>query len=258
MEYGICLLSVVPMRAEVSDKAEIVTQMLFGECYEVVARDGNWVRIQLATDGYQGWIDHKQHNPVSNLYFQDWANTSHPRAMDLVQFVTYVDTQIPVGIGSYLPFFDGQNIRAGELEMTYNGSASSVLGSVGSDALVKVAYSFMKAPYLWGGKSVFGIDCSGFTQQVFGICGYQLPRDAYQQVSHGDEVHFVTQTQPGDLAFFSNDEGRIIHVGIVLEGQRIMHAHGEVRIDTLDHNGIYNADRKRYSHNLRIIKRISF
>ena len=257
MVYGICLLSLVPMRAEMSDKAEIVTQMLFGECYEVVAREGNWVRLQLATDGYQGWIDYKQHNPVTWEYYQNWTNTSHPRVSDLLQIVKHGNTQIPVGIGSYLPFYSGQYIRVGDVEMEYIGNVTNASGSVSNADVVKVAYSFMKAPYLWGGKSVFGIDCSGLTQQVFGLCGYQLPRDAYQQVSHGEEVHFVTQTQPGDLAFFSNDEGRIVHVGIVLEGQRIMHAHGEVRIDTLDHNGIYNADRKRYSHNLRIIKRIS-
>lgn len=258
MEYGICTLSLVPMRAETSDKAEIVTQMLFGECYEVIAREGNWVRVQLATDGYQGWIDHKQHKPVSAAYYQEWAGISHPRAMDLVQVVTSNDTRIPIGIGSYLPFYDGMSIRINDEVMVYNGCVSSPSSSATTAQLVKVASNFIKAPYLWGGKSIFGIDCSGFTQQVFGICGYQLPRDAYQQVLHGEEVHFVTQAQPGDLAFFSNDEGRIVHVGIVLDGQNIMHAHGEVRIDTLDHNGIYNAGRKRYSHNLRIIKRISF
>ncbi len=250
------MLSLVPMRAETSDKAEIVTQMLFGECYEIVARDGNWVRVQLASDNYQGWIDHKQHNPVTVAYYQNWKATQHARAMDLVQVVTSSDTRIPIGIGSYLPFFDGMSIKVNDVSMVYNGRASNPDTITTTAQLVKIANGFLKAPYLWGGKSIFGIDCSGFTQQVFGVCGYQLPRDAYQQVSHGDEVHFVTQALPGDLAFFSNDEGRIIHVGIVLEGQTIIHAHGEVRIDTLDHNGIYNATSKRYSHKLRIIKRI--
>jgi gamma-D-glutamyl-L-lysine dipeptidyl-peptidase len=256
VEYGICLLSVVPMRAETSDKAEIVTQMLFGECYEVTARDGNWVNIQLATDGYRGWIDFKQHNAVTTGYYRDWCKTSHPRVMDLLQVVSNGEDRIPIGIGSYLPFFDGMSIRVDEKTYVYNGRVSSVTLPATIAQIVKVAGNFIKAPYLWGGKSIFGIDCSGFTQQVFGICGYQLPRDAYQQVNHGEEVHFATQTKPGDLAFFSNDEGRIIHVGIMLENQKIMHAHGEVRIDTLDHNGIYNAALKRYSHKLRIIKRI--
>mgnify|MGYP005752111763 CR=1 FL=1 len=252
------MLSVVPMRAETSDKAEIVTQLVFGECYEVIGRDGNWLHLQLAADGYRGWIDFKQHTPVSAAYYQEWSRAQHPRASELVQLVHANGANIPVGLGCYLPFYNGETIRVNDEHYTYSGKATAATEKFDTDDLIKAALKFVKAPYLWGGKSVFGIDCSGFTQLVFGMCGYQLPRDAYQQVTHGEEVHFANQTQPGDLAFFSNPEGRITHVGIVLEGQQIMHAHGEVRIDTLDHNGIYNTDRKRYSHNLRIIKRISF
>ncbi|WP_242929373.1 C40 family peptidase [Pontibacter vulgaris] len=244
------------MRADISDKAEIVTQILFGECLQVLKREGNWVQVQLATDKYTGWIDFKQYVPVSESYFKDWSKAAHPRALDLIQVVSSADERIPVGIGGYLPFFDGISIQVDGQSYTYSGRATNPAMQATAAQLIKIAYTFLKAPYLWGGKSIFGIDCSGFTQQVYGLCGYQLPRDAAQQVVLGEEVHFVTQTQPGDLAFFSNAEGRIIHVGIVLEGQKIMHAHGEVRIDTLDHNGIYNSDRKRYSHNLRIIKRL--
>ncbi|AKD05785.1 hypothetical protein PKOR_16985 [Pontibacter korlensis] len=250
------MLSVVPMRAETSDRAEIVTQLTFGECYEVVGRDNNWLQLQLAADGYRGWIDFKQHTPVSAEYYKEWCGTRHARVLDLLQTVKVGEYNVPVGIGCYLPFYDGSSIRINEERMEFKGSASDSHAMSTQADLLRVAHYFMKAPYLWGGKSIFGIDCSGFTQLVFGICGYQLPRDAYQQVTYGEEVHFVAQAKPGDLAYFSNAEGKITHVGLVLEGQKIMHAHGEVRIDTLDHNGIYNADRKRYSHNLRIIKRI--
>lgn len=250
------MLSLVPLRAETSDRAEMVTQLIFGECYEVVGREGSWVRVQLAADGYRGWIDQKQHKQVSASYFQEWVGARHPRATDPVQVVRIGGLSIPTGIGSYLPFFDGQHIRINDDLLPYNGAASDPSIPAKPAQVMQVAHSFLKAPYLWGGKSVFGIDCSGFVQQVYGICGYQLPRDAYQQVSHGQEVHFATQTAPGDLAYFSNEEGRITHVGLMLEGQQIMHAHGEVRVDTLDHNGIYLSDWKRYSHRLRIIKRI--
>lgn len=252
------MLSVAPMRAETSDRAEIVTQLLFGECYEVVAHEGNWRCLQLATDGYRGWIDFKLHTPVSEAYYKAWCKATHARSLDLLQTVPQGNAQIPIGIGSYLPFFDGQHILINEERISFAGSFVAADVTASNEQLIVVAHRFLKFPYLWGGKSVFGIDCSGFTQQVFGICGYQLPRDAYQQALHGEEVHFVTQAQPGDMAYFSNPEGRITHVGIVLEGQQIMHAHGEVRIDKLDHNGIYNANLKRYTHNLRIIKRISF
>lgn len=256
VEHGICMLSVVPMRAETSDKAEIVTQMLFGECYEIVNTEGNWLQIQLATDSYRGWIDFKQHTAVTADYFKEWKKTPHARALDLVQVVSHDTAPIPIGIGSYLPFLEDQSIRINEVRFPYSGRASDTDELPTQEKLVEVAANFLKFPYLWGGKSVFGIDCSGFTQQVFGICGYQLPRDAYQQVALGKEVHFVEQTQAGDLAYFSNAEGRITHVGIVLGGQRIMHAHGEVRVDPLDHTGIYNVGLKRYTHQLRIIKRI--
>lgn len=251
------MLGLVPMRAETSDKAEIVSQMLFGECYEIISKQDNWCKVQLATDGYSGWIDFKQHTPVSLEYYQEWISTKHPRVTDPIQFVLSDDVRIPVGIGSYLPFFSGTKIKVNNRFYQFTGNCSCTEVYTDTNKLIDVAYSFLKAPYLWGGKSIFGIDCSGFVQQVFGICGFQLPRDASQQVTIGEEVHFVDQAQAGDLAYFSNSEGRIIHVGLVLEDKKIMHASGEVRIDTLDHNGIYRSDFKRYSHNLRIIRRIS-
>ncbi len=250
------MLSLVPMRAETSDKAELVTQLLFGECYEVVAQEGNWLQLQLASDGYRGWVDVKQHTPVSAEYFKEWRRAPHPRVTDLVQVVQKGDARIPVGAGSYLPFFDGESLRISGEQFTYAGNASSTEVLPTQEQLTEAARGFLKAPYLWGGKSVFGIDCSGLMQQVYGICGYQLPRDASQQVAYGEEVHFVEQALPGDMAFFSNGEGRIVHVGMLLADQKIIHAHGEVRIDRLDHNGIYNNSQKKYSHQLRIIKRI--
>ncbi len=250
------MLSLVPMRADRSDKAELVTQVLFGECYEVIATEGNWLQLQLATDGYKGWVDAKQHTPVSTEYYKDWRRASHQRVTDLLHFVQKGEVRIPVSIGGYLPFFDGSAININGEQYTFDGSASNTEVIPTQEQLTAFAMNFLKAPYLWGGKSIFGIDCSGFMQQIFGICGYQLHRDAYQQVAYGEEVHFVEQAQAGDLAYFSNAEGRIVHVGMVLEGQRIIHAHGEVRIDKLDHSGIYNVTLKRYSHELRIIKRI--
>lgn len=256
MDYGICTLSHVPVRLEPSDKSELITELFFGECYTLLATQGNWFQIRNAADNYEGWIDFKQHSPVTAAYFQEWQSQAHPRAVDIVQTVSNANLKIPVMIGSTLPFFDGMNIRVGEEKYVYNGRATNPTLPFKVNFLNKIALSFLKAPYVWGGRSVFGIDCSGFSQQVYGICGYQLPRDAWQQVSHGEEVHFAAQTKPGDLAFFDNPEGRIVHVGIMLEPGQIIHAHGEVRIDPLDHQGIYNIGRKRYSHTLRIIKRI--
>ncbi|MBK0404773.1 C40 family peptidase [Adhaeribacter sp. BT258] len=249
-------MSNVPVRSDASDKAELVTQLFFGECYQVLQKEGNWLQIQIAADNYTGWIDFKQHFPVTDDYFLEWKATSHPRSLDIVQTVSSANFVTPVLMGSTLPFFDGITLRLGHEKLLYNGRASNLSTEYRPAFLAKIANTFLKAPYVWGGKSVFGIDCSGFTQQVMGICGVALPRDAYQQVALGEEVHFVSQARTGDLAFFDNDEGRIIHVGIMLDNQQIIHAHGEVRIDQLDHYGIYNQQRKRYSHKLRLIKRL--
>lgn len=256
MDYGICSLSNAPVRSEPSDKAELVTQLFFGECYQVLQTEGNWLQIQIAADNYIGWLDFKQHFPVTYDYFLEWKATQHPRSLDIVQTVSSANTVTPILIGSVLPFFDGITLRVGHEKLVYNGRATNLSTDYRPAVLSKIANTFLKAPYVWGGKSIFGIDCSGFTQQVMGICGIQLPRDAWQQVALGEEVHFVSQTRVGDIAFFENAEGRIIHVGILLENQQIIHAHGEVRIDQLDHYGIYNHQRKRYSHKLRLVKRL--
>ncbi len=256
MDYGICGLSVIPVRAEPSDKSELVTQLIYGECYRLLSSQGNWYQIQIAADDYIGWIDFKQHCPVTAAYFDEWSALPHPRSVDIVQTISSSVTRIPVMIGSILPFFDGMNIRINSEKYIYSGRATNSSLSFKINFFTKIALTYLKTPYVWGGKSIFGIDCSGFVQQVFGICGYQMPRDAWQQVAVGQEVHFANQTQTGDVAFFDNDEGRIVHVGILLENQQIIHAHGEVRIDSLDHYGIFNHSRKRYTHKLRIIKRI--
>ncbi|WP_345221480.1 C40 family peptidase [Hymenobacter koreensis] len=264
MEHGICALSVVPVRAEPTDKAEIVTQLIFGECYSILLAQGNWLQVRLAADQYVGWIDAKQHLPVSAEYLADWSAQDHPRSLDLVQIVSNTDVRIPISIGARLPFFDGMSLRLGSETYFYNGAATNPLNGHGLHGptdkrqalLVKAGQLFLKSPYLWGGKTLFGIDCSGLMQQLYGLIGQQLPRDARQQIDHGRPVHFVAQTQPGDLAFFDNAEGNIVHVGMLLDDQQILHASGEVRIDPLDHNGIYNRQRQKYTHKLRLIKRL--
>ncbi|GAB2453731.1 hydrolase Nlp/P60 [Hymenobacter qilianensis] len=260
MEYGICPLSVVPVRAEPTDRAEIVTQLIFGECYTIVLTQGNWCQVRIAADQYVGWMDVKQHQPVTSTYFTEWGAHAHPRSLDVVQMVSDADTRQPISLGARLPFFDGMTLRLGERQLFYNGAATNPTsnGDPGRKAalLQKMGQAFLKAPYLWGGKTLFGVDCSGLMQQLYGLVDIQLPRDARQQIDHGRTVHFVSQTQPGDLAFFDNAEGNIVHVGMLLEDQQILHASGEVRIDPLDHNGIYNRQRQKYSHKLRLIKRL--
>ena len=140
------------------------------------------------------------------------------------------------------------------LNHTYDGRI--IEGQKPKNNLVKTAFLYLNSPYLWGGKTPFGIDCSGFTQMVYKLNGYKLLRDASQQATQGDALSFIEESEPGDLAFFDNNEGHITHVGIIMEDHYIIHAHGKVRIDRLDHSGIYNVDRNLHTHKLRVIKKI--
>ncbi|UOQ78082.1 hypothetical protein MUN84_05585 [Hymenobacter sp. 5516J-16] len=125
MDYGICALSAVPVRAEPSDKAEIVTQLIFGECYTILRAQEQWRQIRLAADQYVGWIDGKQHLPVTAEYLQAWQAQDHPRTLDVVQMVSDEATRVPVTLGARLPFFDGMTLRLGERQLFYNGAATN-------------------------------------------------------------------------------------------------------------------------------------
>lgn len=261
MNYGICALSAVPVRAEPTDRAELVTELLFGECYTVLQTQGNWLRIEAAADKYQGWMDFKQHRPVSDSYFTAWGAQDHPRVLDVVQVVSSATTRQPITLGCRLPFFDGMTLKVGDdNQLFFNGTATNP-GHANSPErqlalLRKMGQHFMRAPYVWGGKNLFGIDCSGLMQTLFGLIGVQLPRDAKQQIALGAPVDFVTQAKAGDMAFFDNADGAIVHVGLVQDEGLILHASGEVRLDPLDHHGIFNRERQKYSHKLRLIKRL--
>jgi hypothetical protein len=255
MKYGIAGLSVIPIRKETSHKSEQVSQLLFGETYEVLLIQDNWLQVRCTFDAYEGWIDRGQHLELAEKDFLNMQANEPGIALELVCSAASTHHAIPVLIGSNLPFFDGLNFKFNREKFIYNGQA--VLSDGKSAGIFeRIALRYLNAPYLWGGRSPFGIDCSGFTQTVYKFTGTVLKRDAYQQAEQGSVVNFIEEALPGDLAFFANDEGKVVHVGIVLKDHRIIHASGKVRIDKLDHFGIFNASAKKYSHQLKIIKRV--
>lgn len=255
MNYGIALLSTIPLRSEPGHRTEMVSQLLFGDLYEVILKQNNWLHIRCTHDSYEGWIDENQHREIQEKDYMAIAAAENGLALELIGSVSNSHHSIPVAIGSSLPFFDGMNLKVSKEKFIYHGQ--SVQHENKSAALLeRVAMRYLNTPYLWGGRSPLGIDCSGFTQVVYKFANMALKRDAYQQAEQGTVVNFIEEAQPADLAFFANTEGKIIHVGMVLKDQRIIHASGKVRIDKLDHFGIYNADTKKYSHQLKIIKRV--
>jgi hypothetical protein len=257
MEFGICNLSQVPGRAEPSDKSEMVTQLLYGEHFKVLNTRGSWCQVQCAHDNYTCWIDKKQFALIPEETFKKLADTPPSLTADLVQVVTDINgNSIPVLLGSSLPFLNGETLQIGNNTYSYDGMVQQVRREPSKQAITDNAFMYLHAPYLWGGRSPFGIDCSGLTQMAYKLEGVKLKRDANQQATQGIPLSFVEEAEPGDLAFFDNEEGAIIHVGIVLANNMIIHASGKVRVDKLDHQGIFNIDQKKYTHHLRLIKKV--
>jgi len=246
MKYGLCHLSAVPLRDAGSDKAEVVSQLLYGDHFEIIEGQKNWSYIKLDFDGYEGWIDNKQFIQISKENADYLSENAFFCSADLVEFVsTKENLLIPIHIGSSLA-------ACRLLEHQFDGKSNNGLQS--HDHIADIALLYLNAPYVWGGKCPFGIDCSGFVQIVYKICGICIARDSSDQAKQGRSLSFIEECSVGDMAFFDNEEGDIVHVGILLGNNRIIHAHGQVRIDLIDHQGIFNADRKEYSHNLRLLK----
>lgn len=248
MQYGICNLSIVPLRVEPSDTCELVSQVLYGEIFKVLEQRKSWSKIRLAYDKYEGWIDNKQYLEITEDDYRSIKSENHWLSGDLVEYIEDENKQLTtIPLGASL---NGLKL----LKHTFEGN--SITTKQPKENLIKTAFTYLNAPYLWGGKTPFGIDCSGFTQMVYKLNGYHILRDASQQANQGLALSFIEESEPGDLAFFDNNEGQIIHVGIIMENNYIIHAHGKVRIDRLDHSGIYNIDKKIHTHKLRVIKKI--
>ncbi|NND15535.1 MAG: C40 family peptidase [Eudoraea sp.] len=248
MKYGISELSIVPVRIEKNSSSAMCTQLLYGEYFKVLENKKKRCRIRTIPDGCEGWVDIRQITPLSKKEFTHLENLKRTKlCADLVSFIEGTNHLTPVVLGSRLnalkhlnQSFDGEIIRF----------------SVKKKALPTLALSYLNAPYLEGGKTPFGIDASGLVQMVYRLYGKELARTIEGQSKAGEVLSFIEESVPGDLAFFDNSEGELNHVGIMLADHHIIHSFGKVRIDRIDHTGIFNREEKRYTHKLRMIKKI--
>ncbi len=250
MTYVVCIVPVAPLRAEGNHRSEMVSQLLFGEFAEVVEVMKDFLLIRTIQDEYAGWVQSSQltevedavlQTPLKGYSFQSGVHISFNGSPMHVSIATPVYKTADKGFGVYAI---GWQVDAKRYEFTENN-------------IVELSRKYLNVSYLWGGRSSFGIDCSGFVQQVYKMMGVNLPRDAYQQAMVGENVGFLQEVKCGDLAFFDNEEGKITHVGILLNQQEIIHASGKVRIDKVDSLGIFNVESNQRSHKLRIIKRVA-
>ena len=229
MNKGICTVSVAALRSEPTHRTEMTSQLLYGETAKILANEGKFLKVRMDFDDYEGWVDAQQ---IS----ENVENENRTIVQETFLNYSTSEGEILLSIGSEI------KAENPAVEQPKN--------------IIETAMKFLNVPYLWSGRSFFGIDCSGFVQLVYKVHGIALPRDAYQQAKIGEVLSFVEESQPGDLAFFENSEGQIVHVGILLNNFEIIHAFGKVRIDALDTTGIFNKDLNRHTHKLRFIRNI--
>ena len=245
-KHAFCLVSVSPLRKEPKDSAEMISQLLFGEIVKIHSILGPWVEVTTLVDDYKGFVDSKHLLPLSDEDTLNWQETYINQQNINKQITTPWGNQT-ISCGSFIG--PSPSFKIGDYSFDCPADAKELNRDI-------VLINLINTPYLWGGKSSFGIDCSGLSQLFFRLSGINLPRDAYQQAEIGKAITFGNH-QKNDLAFFENKDGKIIHVGIIQENNKIIHASGRVRIDGLDETGIFNTEINQYTHFLSFIKKIN-
>jgi hypothetical protein len=257
--YGISLLSTIPVRENPSHTSEMINQLLFGDSFAILEDQDDWVRIAGIYDGFEGWISNSNFDQVDSEIFKTIDEAPYWIVCEPIVKIKNINTSEIFFIpgGSTIFGYKEDDLSFNIIDNWFQFVEKPKLNNVrGSGNIPKMAFRYIRSPYLWGGRTALGIDCSGFIQVVYKMLNIGMPRDASQQVNKGLTINFLSEAREGDLAFFDNEEGKIIHVGILLSNSEIIHASGMVRIDAIDQTGIFNRERKKYTHNLRIIKRI--
>jgi hypothetical protein len=255
MIRAICCVPVSPLRSEASHRTEMVSQLVFGECCEILEQTKeNWTRVHLRYDGYEGWCQSAQITAIDEAGYE---NSGQMLAPGWVETLDYNGHPMRVPMGSHLGSLKNGRADWRNNQVQWNGNLWDPAAAPADAASIRqLVCQFLNTPYLWGGKTVFGADCSGFTQTVFKFLNIPLLRDAYQQATQGESVGFLEEAQLGDLAFFGSEDGKITHVGILLNAGEIIHSSGKVRIDKIDNMGIVQSESFRRTHPLRVIKRL--
>jgi gamma-D-glutamyl-L-lysine dipeptidyl-peptidase len=253
MQFAICIIPVSNVRQQPLHISTIETQLLFGDCCVILEHWNNWLKIKCKNDGYEGWcqkghvtiIDEVLYKLTPPLLTAGWVNE-----------ITFNEQLMRVPYGCRLTGLTNNMAAWGGNTIIYNGTAINILQQKpGEDFIKQVVFNFLNTSYQWGGKSVFATDCSGFVQTVYRFFGIEISRNANRQIEEGTVVNFLQEVQCGDLAFFNDDAGEIVHVGIMLNAFEIIHASVTVRVDKIDNMGIAHAQTGERTHQLRLIKR---
>lgn len=252
MQFCICVVSAAPVRKEAAHRSEMISQLLFGETLEILEEKDEWFKVKSTYDNYEGWLTHHLVQPI------DEATATAPQpyvTTGLLNPLTLPNGLLNLPMGSTLTGYNEETRLLWDDLHKYHGTFRNTTNAFKEDLLWKTIQPWLNAPYLWGGRTFMGVDCSGFVQVVFKVLGIPMQRDAYQQATEGSPVEDIAHAKTGDVAFFQNENGRITHVGIVLGGDTIVHASGKVRVDTLTADGIFAEEIKKRTHHLHSVKR---
>ena len=248
----VCVVPVSPLRAERAHKSEMVSQLLFGDVVRVMEDEGYWQKVQVHYDGYEGWCTASHLIPLLRNDYPEPSFTGN-----WVNRMNVNDVPMYLPFGCDISFLLHPEFTDGSTRFRYEGKFFEADLQKGfAENVAIISNTFLNTAYLWGGRSVFGIDCSGFTQLACKMAGVKILRDAWQQAEQGNEVS-INEAKRGDLAFFNNENGKVVHVGILLEPDLIVHAAGKVRIDRFCSEGIVRIDTSERTHTLYSIRRYS-
>ncbi|MEO9893814.1 NlpC/P60 family protein [Aurantibacter sp.] len=251
MQYGICHLSIIPVRLATNEASEMITQLIYGEHYKILEQRKHWSKVRLAFDRTEGWVANIQIKEIEKESYDLLDTDKNPsHASQLVSYLEGKNNQFtPILLGSTIPKID-------VLGHSLEGEIITTEESRGKSNLVNTALYYLNSPSLSGGRTPFGIDNAGFSQIVYKMNGIALKRTADQQALQGDSLSFIEESEPGDLAFFDDSDGKINHVGIIMRDNYVIHVNGKVKVDRIDHTGIFDNEIRNYTHKLRVIKKI--